>query len=274
MWPAFPTSDYYGPSAPPRRHQPTADLSAHARNGRNGQHRGGSHVHHVSIDGVGAQLFPLQHRHEYAADLPRGLATDCIRSASEPPPAIMSGVRCAPAHIHQVGAGVTLEGVQPLVHCPLHLSVSLSERWAIWWYRPASPLSGPLPPSPALPGSGCPQLRPGRCDDPAAEPFHLRSISWRLVAHNAVLTRTSRHSRSAHAPKTSCSRETPAQAVIAARGSPPSRAKTHLSPLPEVVKRPSRRERFATKPVSAQAVFDDCSTQKVGDVAPLADRAT
>lgn len=111
MRPAFPTSDYYGPSAPPRRDQPTASLPT-----AGGRHRDGSHVHHVSIDGIGAQLFPLQHRHEYAADLPRGLTADCIRSASESPPEITGGVRCAPAHIHQVRAGVTLEGVQPLVH--------------------------------------------------------------------------------------------------------------------------------------------------------------
>jgi hypothetical protein len=118
MWPAFPASDYYGPSAPPRCHQPTAGLPTTAHNGRReGRLRDGSHVHHVSIDGVGAQLFPMQHRHEYAADLPRGLTTDCIRSASESPPAnVADSVRCDPAQIHQVGAGVSLEGVQPLVH--------------------------------------------------------------------------------------------------------------------------------------------------------------
>jgi hypothetical protein len=111
MWPALPASDYYGPSAPPQRHQPTASLPT-----TGGRHRRGSHVHHVSIDGFGAQLFPLQHRHEYAADLPRRLTTDRITSASESPPEITDGVRCDPAHIHQVRAGVTLEGFQPLVH--------------------------------------------------------------------------------------------------------------------------------------------------------------
>jgi len=118
MWPAFPAPDYYGPSAPPQGHQPTAGLPATTPTGRQeGRLRGGSHVHHVSIDGIGAQLFPLQHRHEYAADLPRDLTTDSIRSASESPPATgTDGVRCEPAHIHQVGAGVRLKGVQPLVH--------------------------------------------------------------------------------------------------------------------------------------------------------------
>jgi len=115
MRPAFPASDYYGPSVPPRRHQPTADLPTPPANGCDGRLWDGSHVHHVSIDGVGAQLFPLQHRREYAAGLPRGLTTDCIRSASESPPD-SGGVRCVPAHIHQVGAGVTLEGVLALVH--------------------------------------------------------------------------------------------------------------------------------------------------------------
>jgi hypothetical protein len=46
MWPAFPTSDYYGSSAPPRRHQPTTDLPAHRPTGRRGRDgRDGSHVH-------------------------------------------------------------------------------------------------------------------------------------------------------------------------------------------------------------------------------------
>ena len=117
MRPAFPASDYYGPSVPPRRHQPTASLPTTARGRWPGRRRDGSHVHHASIDGVGDQLSPLQHRHKYAADLPRGLTTSCIKPASEfPPAAITDGTRCAPAHIHQVGAGVTLEGVRPLIH--------------------------------------------------------------------------------------------------------------------------------------------------------------
>ena len=49
MWTAFPSSDYYGPSAPPRGHQPTAGLPVTALAGRwGGRPRGGSHVHHVT----------------------------------------------------------------------------------------------------------------------------------------------------------------------------------------------------------------------------------
>ena len=66
---------------------------------------------------------PLQHRHEYAAGLPRGLpAGDFTRPRSRPPSA---GVHRTPAHIRQVGAGVSLEGLYTLVP-HVHLSVSLA----------------------------------------------------------------------------------------------------------------------------------------------------
>ena len=59
MWPAFPSSDYYGPSAPPPGHQQTACLPAAGLAGRQGGGPGGgSHVHHQPVDGGGAQLFP------------------------------------------------------------------------------------------------------------------------------------------------------------------------------------------------------------------------
>ena len=197
MYRAFPGSDYYGPSVPPRRHQPTASLPATAQIGRReGRHRDGSHVHHVSIDGVGAQLFPLQHRHEYAADLPRGLATDCIRSASESPRATStSGVRCAPAHIHQVGAGVSLKGVQPLVHF----------RYA-FPSRSASTGRLMVPARLAFVGAASVLTRASRLKLPPASSGLLRQPgggvlsppldSWRLVAHNAVETRMGKTSSS------------------------------------------------------------------------------
>src|SRR5690606_32964201 len=59
MWPAFPTSDYYEPSAPSRSHQPTTDLPATILDGRRvGRLRDGSNVHHQPISGIGAQLCP------------------------------------------------------------------------------------------------------------------------------------------------------------------------------------------------------------------------
>ena len=79
MWTAFPSSDYYGDSVPSHVHQPTTGLPFTALDGRcQGRSRDGSHVHHVPVDGGGAQLFPMQPRHKYAADFSRGLLTGFI----------------------------------------------------------------------------------------------------------------------------------------------------------------------------------------------------
>jgi hypothetical protein len=52
---AFPTSDYYGSSATPRRQQRTVRLPR----AKLGGHRGdASHVHHRPVGRVGAQLYP------------------------------------------------------------------------------------------------------------------------------------------------------------------------------------------------------------------------
>src|ERR671919_2877143 len=42
---------------------------------------------------------------------------------------------------------------------------------------------GRLPPIPAPPKTGCPQLQPPRCDGTAAKVSHLHSINKRLTAH-------------------------------------------------------------------------------------------
>jgi hypothetical protein len=108
MRPAFPTSDYYEGSAPPRGPQPTASLPA-----PRGQPRDGSHVHRRPIDGGGAQLFPCS----LATSTPQtflmaSAPATKFRRRSRPPRA---GVHCSSAHIRQVGADAALEGVQPLV---------------------------------------------------------------------------------------------------------------------------------------------------------------
>ena len=58
MRPAFPASDYYGSSAPSRRHQPTTSFPA--RPCRGWDRRDGSHVHHEPIVRLGAQLCPCR----------------------------------------------------------------------------------------------------------------------------------------------------------------------------------------------------------------------
>jgi hypothetical protein len=106
---AFPTSDYYGGSAPPQGRQPTASLPAHG-----GQPRDGSHVHRRPIDGGGAQLCPCS----LATSTPQtflmaSAPATKFRRRSRPPD--RADVHCSSAHIRQVGADAALEGVQPLV---------------------------------------------------------------------------------------------------------------------------------------------------------------
>ncbi len=59
MWPAFPTSDYYDPSAPFRPHRSATDLpTIRQSTGWVGDRRNGSHVHSEPFSGLGAQLCP------------------------------------------------------------------------------------------------------------------------------------------------------------------------------------------------------------------------
>jgi hypothetical protein len=57
---------------------------------------------------------------------------------------------------------------------------------AVWQYQPVSSLSWLLPPSPAIPGSGCHQLQQGCCDNPTVRALHSNPVKWRLVAHETV----------------------------------------------------------------------------------------
>ena len=117
MWTAFPSPDYYGPSAPLRSHQPTAGLPVFVLAARRGgQPRSGSHVHHVPVGRVGAQLC----RCGLATATPQtfAVASDAGINSRRRSRLLVNGVDAhhCPARIHQVGAGSTLERVQPLVH--------------------------------------------------------------------------------------------------------------------------------------------------------------
>ena len=67
MYTAFPCSDYYGSSAPLRRHRPATGLPR--RDGRD--QRSGSHVHSRTLQQGRCPAMPLQPRHGYAAVLHR-----------------------------------------------------------------------------------------------------------------------------------------------------------------------------------------------------------
>jgi hypothetical protein len=85
MWPAFPTSDYYGSSATPRRQQRTVRLPRTRRGGSGGHRRDASHVHHQPVGRVGAQLYPGGIAARYR-NTPRGLARPISKRADETVP--------------------------------------------------------------------------------------------------------------------------------------------------------------------------------------------
>ena len=127
MWPAFPTSDYYGPPAPPPGHQQTTCLAAADLAGRQGgdpktvptfttDRSTGSAP---SFSPAGLSTATPQH-FTVAPD-----TTSCDVGAA--PPGCKDEQRTAiPAQIRQVRAGLLLEGVPPLVSALVHLSVSLA----------------------------------------------------------------------------------------------------------------------------------------------------
>ena len=131
---AFPSSDYYGGSAPCRAHRATVALPAGPLAAiRVGQTRQGSHVHCVTVGGVGAQLCS----DSIATSTPQAFLVASRTGVNYRPgsrlPVRLVGVHCIPAHIHQIGAGSTITEVQPLVHSrytfpprspdPTHLAV-------------------------------------------------------------------------------------------------------------------------------------------------------
>jgi integrase len=83
---------------------------------------------------------------------------------------------CAPlpAQIHQVSSWRLIKGVSHAgsSRTPLHPARRARTIWQCW---PAPALSGLLPPSPAPPGSGCPQLHPPATTGQAAKVSHLHS---------------------------------------------------------------------------------------------------
>ena len=103
-----------------------------------------------------------------------GVAAPAIRRAA---------AHCSPAHIHQVRAGgPRLRGFNHWF-LSLHLSVSLAGPAPSGSAGTSRRCQGCFPPSPASPGSGCPQLHRPAATGPTAKVSHLHSVTQRLVAH-------------------------------------------------------------------------------------------
>ena len=183
MWPAFPASDYYGSSAPPRRHQPATGLPAdQLAAGRGGDRRDGSHVHSRTVRRGRRPAMPLQPRHGYAAGIHRGLpAGDINRPRSSPPAAPCGCALLTQPRSARFELVVSLEGRSAAgsSRTPSRLACRTRTIWQCW---PVPSLSGLLPPSPLVPGIRLPSASPARCDGPAAVSFHHRTVRERLVA--------------------------------------------------------------------------------------------
>ena len=177
MWPAFPTSDYYGSSAPSRWHQPATDLPTFDPGRAAGRgRRDGSHVHSPTVRRGRRPAMPLQHRHGYAADLHRGLPVgDITRPRSSPHSRgvrVRAAMRPRSTRFEPLGL---LRSVQPLVP-RVRLSVLLAGPGPSGSTGPSRRCQGCCPPSPSSQGSGCPQLLCARCDERTAVSFHHRTV--------------------------------------------------------------------------------------------------
>jgi hypothetical protein len=117
---------------------------------------------------------PLRPRCEYAAVFPHSLPGGSCPPPREFPARHEGQVRAAP--------GPDPPGFEPVPHqgvshagssrTPLHPACRTRTIWQ-YWHVPA--LSGLLPPSPASPGSGCPQLHRPAATGPAVKVSHLHS---------------------------------------------------------------------------------------------------
>ena len=160
LWTAFPPStvgrdsdDYYESYAPTRRHQQTLRLACLPKEAR--RHRAGSHVHCRSFGGVGVQLFPAglvwRSRHTPPNDNRR-------RREPGSPQIRVPAHRLPGPYLSGLSRGCSLEGVQSLVHSHHTLSALLAAPARSDSPRASRRCQGCLPPFPAAPGSGCPQL--------------------------------------------------------------------------------------------------------------------
>jgi len=117
---------------------------------------------------------PLRHRCEYAADLPRSLPGGSCPPPRKFPAHTLDGCAPLPAQIHQVSSRRRIKGMSHIGSSRIPLRHACRTR-TIWQYWHAPALSGLLPPSPAPPGSGCPQLHRPATTGSAAKVFHLHS---------------------------------------------------------------------------------------------------
>ena len=176
-------SDYYGTSVPLGGPRSATDLPFRQTGCPTMRAAtSGSHVPCVPIGQDGRPTLPRQPRRAYAADLRRDLLARRLDGLRSRTLSLRAAAHCIPAQIRQIRAGTTLTGLYTLV--PRVRLLALLAGPAPSGSADASRrCRGCFPPSPASPGSDCPQLLPGRCDGPTVVVFHLHSVTQNFVAH-------------------------------------------------------------------------------------------
>jgi hypothetical protein len=176
-------SDYYGTSAPPDGHQSATNV-AHHRTGCPMTGDRGRFPRSPALDRSGRRpALPRQHRHGYAADLHRGLPTELApgfgvdrRHPSDNGHALHPGPDPPGSSRHNPYGASTTGSLA------LHLLISLDGPAPSGSSGTSRRCRGRLPPSPAFPGSGCPQLHQAAATaqrSGSLTPTRLTGASWR-----------------------------------------------------------------------------------------------
>ena len=188
MWPAFPTSDYYGSSAPPRQHRPTTDLPTAppemVRSGTAGMvprslliRSTGSAPSYAPAASLRLRRRPSprppDQRHHPAQEFPAPPRRPERRRRDG------AGARCNPAPIRQIRAGGSLERRSAAGSSRAPFRLACRAR-TIWQYWPASSLSGAASTLPGVSRIELPPASPRRYDDTAVKVSHLHSVQQRL----------------------------------------------------------------------------------------------
>jgi hypothetical protein len=175
MWSAFPTSEYYGGSAPSRSRQPTVSLSAAPLDARpDGRDQDGSHVHHVPINGGSAQLFP----DSLAMGTPQSFPMASTRDVHG-----RQGVASPSRGSARTAARPISTGLEPVPHLRgfshwftfvTHSRLACRTR-AVRSFRRVPSLSGLLATFPGTSRVRLPSASPDCCDSSAAAVLHHHS---------------------------------------------------------------------------------------------------
>jgi hypothetical protein len=197
MWTALPSSDYYEPSAPPHgRRRTTRQPAPSAPGWRRETGTTGWFPRSPRTDQRRrCPALPQRPRHGYAADLhhglPAGFPNPTRKSPAPDSPAPPARVRTATQPLSPGFELVRLlRGFRALVS-RVHLSVSLDEPTPSGNPDASRRCRGCLPPSPAPPGSDCPQLRQAAattCRCRYLTSTRLHGASWRTGKYAQTFT--------------------------------------------------------------------------------------